>query len=89
VPDLAPKYKGRKIKPHNTSNRLETGPKTVKRLQLTQEKTQRRAAREAAEEQAQNKIAGEFDEEDKAGLELSEDLIKTILDSLKCLSTPP
>jgi hypothetical protein len=54
VPDLAPKYKGRKVKSHKTSNRLETGPKTVKRLQLAQEKGQRRAAREAAETKEQS-----------------------------------
>jgi hypothetical protein len=32
VPDPAPKHKGRKVKPHSTSNRLETGPKTTKKL---------------------------------------------------------
>jgi hypothetical protein len=34
VPDPAPKHKGRKVKPHSTSNRLETGPETAKKLQL-------------------------------------------------------
>jgi len=47
VPDPAPKQKGRKVKLHSASNRLETGPETAKRLQLAQEKAQRRAAREA------------------------------------------
>ena len=49
VPDPAPKHKGRKVKPHSTSNRLETGPETVKRLQFTKEKAQRQIIREAAE----------------------------------------
>jgi hypothetical protein len=49
VPDPVPKHKGRKVKLHSTSNRLETGPETAKRLQLAQEKAQRRVAREAAE----------------------------------------
>jgi hypothetical protein len=49
IPDPAPKHKGRKVKLHSTSNRLETGPETAKRLQLAQEKAQRRAAREAVE----------------------------------------
>jgi hypothetical protein len=33
-------------------------------------------------------MAGEFDEENEAGLELSKDLIKTILDSPERPSTP-
>ena len=48
-PDPAPKPSGRKKKLHGAGNRLETGPETAKRLQLTREKAQRRAAKEAAE----------------------------------------
>jgi hypothetical protein len=32
VLDLIPKYKERKIKSYNTSNRLETGPEITKKL---------------------------------------------------------
>ena len=34
VPDPAPRHKRSKVKLHSTSNRLETGPETAKRLQL-------------------------------------------------------
>jgi hypothetical protein len=71
MPDPTPKHKGRKVKLHSTSSRLETGPETAKRLQLAQEKAQRRVTREAAEAaeaQAirQGQILGQTDKQREA-----------------------
>jgi hypothetical protein len=38
VPDPTPKHKKKKMKLHNTSNRLETGPKTIKDYNLPKKK---------------------------------------------------
>jgi MULE transposase domain len=73
MPDPALKDKGRKVKPHSTSNRLETGPETAKRLQLAQEKALRRVTREAAEAAEVIRQARQTDEQREAEKQSAQD----------------